>query len=244
MSDWSNPNAGDLSSAFDRSRSTASGETLEHIRHNFFMILSSSESDDSTMGGLVINTNGRKGGALQSKEKERRAFYDMILISILDRAQEQLAALDAQLAQRYELLSEKYGEDVIGGMAATYLNEAQLAGLQTEEQQLAALAALFLDENGAINPQYDHLEEAKYVRDWQKAEELRPVVAKYQGRDYLTQEEAREIEAASSRASLSENSSKIRASDNTGYETTVDAEIESNRSGTMDAKVNCGFSFS
>lgn len=225
MPEWSSPKSGELTTAFDLSRREASGETLEQIRHNYFITLRSNESDDSTMGGLAINTSGRKGEALQSKEKHR-AMYDVVFLSALDRAQEQLAALEAQMAQRFALLREKYGEDVIGGMAATYLDEAQLAGLNTEEQRLTALAAHFLDENGNIKSQYAHLDEAKYVRDWQKAEELRPVVAKYEGRDSLTQEEAREIEAASSKASLSENTHKIALSGNGAYQQTVDSAID------------------
>ena len=237
------PIAGDLTRAFDRSRQMQGVELLEHIRHNYTMTLRGTDSDDISMGGLVINPAGRQFTALHSKDKRDRFLYDMILMSVLDRAEAQLAELEEQMALRFEILREKYGEDVIGGMAATYLGEEQLAGLDTDEQLLAALSALFLDENGTIKPQYAHLDEAKYVTDWQKAEELRPIVAKYQGRDYLTQEEAREIQAASDRASLSENTNNMGLSDNGAYKATVNKKLDDDLAGHEGQKLDSNLTF-
>ena len=242
MTDHS-PKSGNLTSAFARSSQTQSGESLEYVRHNFTMILRGIESDELSMGGLTINPSGRQHTALHSSKRNDRIVYDMVMMSILDRAEAQLATLERQLAQRHELLRQKYGNDVIGGMASTYLNEGQLTGLTTEEEKLEALAEHVLDANGNIKSKFAHLEEAKYVRDWKNAQELRPVVEKYRGRDYLTQDEVREVQAASSKASLSENSSSIMGSDNSAYKATVNEALDEDLAEQESQKLNSHLTF-
>ncbi len=234
-------NAGDLSALFHRESLCPIGETLEHIRHNYFTALKMSGSDDASMGGLVISHSGRPDGAIESKDN--RDFYDMILMSTLDKIRHELAELETQMAQRFEALRGKYGDDVIGSMAATFLSEEDLSTLDTEDKILQALAEKFLDENGNVKRQYAHLEEALYVRDWHKAEALKLDIAQYEGRNTLSSvEHAKEKDAAET-ASLSDNASKIKNSTNEEFKETVDNAIDQDAQSNskIDRSTNYGF---
>lgn len=81
------------------------------------------------------------------------------------------------MAKNYEILRRKYGDDVIGGMAATFLTEEELIGLHTDEDKMHALSAKMLDSDGEIKSQYDGLIESAYVRDWAELNELSPLAA-------------------------------------------------------------------
>ncbi len=225
--------AGDLSTLFDRESLCPVGETLEQIRHNYFTTLNMNGSDDASMGGLNIDRSGRRDGAIQSKDKKDRDFYDMILTSTLEKMRSELADLETQMEKRFEALRGKYGDDVIGGMAATFLSEAEQSGLDTEEQKMQALAEKFLDENGNVKEEYAHLEEALYVRDWNKAEELKVDIAQYEGRNTLSATEYAKEKDAAETASLSDNASKIRHSTNKQLQETVESVVDENRTESM-----------
>ena len=103
------------------------------------------------------------------------------------------------LAQRYETLQHRYGDDVVGGM-------------ETEEEKMQALADNFLNEDGTIKDEYKNTEEAKYLKDWQETQKLRPIVQKYEGRNDLTAEEQREAYDTASTTSLADNKNKLAIS--------------------------------
>lgn len=195
------------------------------------------------MGGLNINPSGRRDETVQSKEKEGRDMYDMILMTTLDKIHGELAELEAQIEQRFEALRGTHGDDVIGGMAATFLSEDDLSGLDTEEQILRALADKFLDENGDVKKEYEHLEEALYVRDWNKAEELKLDIAEYEGRNTLSSTEHAIEKDAAETASLSDNKSKIQHSTNEQQlQETVEQVLEG-RTDHMESKTVNSFDF-
>lgn len=225
--------AGDLSALFHRKSLGPVGETLEQIRHNYFTTLKMNDSDDASMGGLNINRSGRRDGAIQSKDKEDRDIYNMILMSTLDKIRSELAELEAQMKQRFEALRGTYGDDVIGGMTATFLSEEDLSGLDTEDQIMQALVDKFLDENGDVKRQYEHLEEALYVRDWNKAEELKLDIAQYERCDTLSTKEHTKEKDAAETASLSDNKSKIQHSSNEQLQETVESVVDENRTESM-----------
>ena len=165
------------------------------------------------------------------KDKDRKNDDMAILLSLLDDLRDRLAELERSMAQRYETLRGKYGQDVIAGMAATFLDEETANGLKTDEARMRALANVFLDKNGDIKDKYKDLEEAKYVRDWHEAETLRPVIAKYEGRNHLTAEEGLEVYSAAQSASMSNNDNTIVLSQNEALERAVDDAREEARAG-------------
>lgn len=166
--------------------------------------------------------------AQEEKKKAEKAFDQLLFDQMMEDMQRRLAELDELLAQRHKELQGKYGQDVIGGMAETYLTEEELRGLKTDKDKMRALADKFLDKDGQIKDKYKHLEEAQYVRDWVEAEELRPVVEKYNGRDYLTAAERKEVLEVAQGAKLSENISSMAASTNESYQTEVDSTLDAN----------------
>lgn len=164
--------------------------------------------------------------AQEEKKKSQKFYDDMVFSQLLADMRERLAELDELLAERREKLQAKYGQDFVGGMAATYLSEDELKGLKTDKDKIRALADKFLDKNGEVKDKYRHLEEAKYVRDWTEAEKIRPTVEKYNGRDYLTQPERKEVLETAKGAKLSENISSMAASMNDAYQTTIDSKLD------------------
>ncbi|MGR9117288.1 MAG: hypothetical protein ACU85E_16140 [Gammaproteobacteria bacterium] len=164
----------------------------------------------------------------QAEQKRRAGHVDdqIFFIALLNDLQERLAQIEERMAQRLEFLSGRYGSDVVGGMADTFLSDAERAGLETDEEKLAALAKKFLDRDGNIKEKYKHLEEAQYVRDWNEARKLRPIVEKYKNRDHLTPEEQQEVREAAGQASLADNKNLALQSQNSQLQQTVDDAID------------------
>lgn len=102
----------------------------------------------------------------KARDEERQDF----MVIVVDAVTRRMNELRERMAANYEILREKYGDDVIGGMAATYLTEEELEGLETDDDKLRALSAKFLNEDGEVIPQYEGLTESKYVRDWTELE--------------------------------------------------------------------------
>ncbi len=153
-----------------------------------------------------------------------------MFMMLLDDMRQRLADLDASLAHRYETLRGKYGDNVIDGMVDTFLSDDEKTGLQTDEDKMAALADKFLNPDGTIKDEYKDLEEAKYVRDWQEAQKLRPIVAKYDGRNDLSAAERHEVIAVAEQTSLAANKNMIALSENAEFKETVDEALDVERS--------------
>jgi hypothetical protein len=105
--------ASDLTKTFDVSRQTPSGQSLEQLRQNYFIEASMSGSDAASIGGLQINTNGRKDSATLAEKKAQQATNDFLLLVELQR---QLSAIEDNMIA-------KYGEDFAEQFAAEYLDE-------------------------------------------------------------------------------------------------------------------------
>ncbi|MES2662106.1 MAG: hypothetical protein V4629_02265 [Pseudomonadota bacterium] len=165
----------------------------------------------------------------EKKRKAEQTDSQLIAMSLLNDMRERLEALEANMAQSFEKLREKYGDDVIGGMSDTYLTEEERAGLKTDDEKLKALSDKFLNKNGEIKGEYAHLSEAQYVRDWTEAQKIKPIVEKYNGRDYLTIEEGVEVTDAATDAGLADNKNKITISINNEYQATIDKTLDENR---------------
>lgn len=123
----------------------------------------------------------------KAKEHADRAVFMMLL----DTIRERVAELEDQLQRQYDELAQKYGTNVVDGLAMTFLSDIDVSGLSG--QKLQALADRLLDGDGRIREEYSHLTEAHYVQSWQQLQTLRPVLAKYEGRNDLTVDEQREV---------------------------------------------------
>ena len=180
----------------------------------------------------------------EKRKREREAAVNQLVMNdILNDMRNRLAELDAALEERHERLQDKYGEHVIGALAETYLSEQELSASKTDKDRMHALADKFLDENGKVKDQYKGLDEAFYIQDWNEAEALRPIVEKYNDRDYLTDAEAKEVLEAAAKADLTENTNKIVSSMNNEYQDSVDQAVDNNRLGNSDFKSSQGFNF-
>ncbi len=168
--------------------------------------------------GAAANPDKDSAANIKSKrEKQTSEIWD-----IIEAMCHELAALQDRMAHNYKRLEEKYGEDVVGDMAAAYLDEDTNNKLQSDEERLSALAQLFLDENGNIKDKYKHLDEAQYVRDWQRTQVLKPIVEKHQGRDTLTPKEQTEVLEVAQRTDLADKKGLVVSSDNDQFKTVID----------------------
>ncbi|MEM0909409.1 MAG: hypothetical protein AAGJ37_00450 [Pseudomonadota bacterium] len=142
--------------------------------------------------------------ANSQEAKARKARDIQAFISLLDEMRIQLNDLLAQMETLNQSLQEKYGQDnVIDGMAQAFLPAEVLAGLETDEDKLNALANEFLNPDGTIKEKYKHLDEAKYVQAWQQAQQLKATLDKYEHKDNLTLEDKQEICNAAEAANVS-----------------------------------------
>ena len=227
----------ELKNTFDQSRKLPSGETLDQLRQNYFIEAQMRGSDEQSIGGLNVNTNGRQNSAL-IEEKKRNKTSDAMFYALLNDMRERLADLEASMAQRYGALQQRYGDDVVGGMVDTYLSDEEKAGLETDSDKMHALAKKFLNEDGVIKDKYKNIEEAKYLRDWQEAQQLSPIVQKYEGRNDLTAEEQREVYDTANITSLAGNKNMIALSENEEFKATVDQAIDHDRGELNELKTN------
>lgn len=102
-----------LAPDFDNASKITVGESLDQIRHNFYVSASMSESDENSIGGININQSGRINSSAASKSKEKRATDSAMLAAILNST---LADLEASMVN-------KYGEDFAENLAAELLDE-------------------------------------------------------------------------------------------------------------------------
>lgn len=233
-----------LSNDFFQSAQEVTGKALERLRQDYFIEAQMRGIDDASIGGLRINTAGRQNSADHEEQKHKQAADDLMFLTLLDDMRQRLDELEASMARRYKALEQKYGEDVIGGMADTFLNDEERAGLKTDQEKMEALSKKFLNPDGSVKDEYKHLEEAKYVRDWQEAQKLKPIVQKYEGREHLTENEKLEVREAAQTASLADNTNKIALSSNDEYKSTIDQGVNEIRqtNAQKDMTTNYGFS--
>lgn len=233
--------SGDLLQIFDSKRQESTGETLEQIRQNYFIAAKMNDDASGSMGGLNINVGDLSNASSLENEKKKKADNDLVMMVILEA---QLADLERSMAQHFENLREKYGDDVIGGMASTFLSEEENAGLDTDEEKLAALARKFLDEDGNIREEYRGLEEAEYIRDWYQAQDIKLAMERYNGKIELTQEEKNEIIAKADIDTVTENYNKLGFSENAELKTNVSEALNNDMSDQVETKATTGFQFS
>ena len=233
----------ELKTTFDESRKLPSGETLEQLRQNYYIQAQMRGSDEQSIGGLNVNTSGRQNSAFSKEKKRNEKANDAMFYALLNDMRERLADLEASMAQRYKTLQLTYGDDVVGGMVDTYLSDEEKAGLETDSDKMHALADKFLNEDGAIKDEYKNTEEAKYLRDWQEEQKLRPIVQKYEGRNDLTNDEKREIHSTAQSVGLAGQDNMYLESNNAGVKDEVEQVMNEGRTEKEVLTQSTAFSF-
>ena len=112
-----------------------------------------------------------EGKRQKDKERDERAFDELVFLTEIQR---QIAEIEELMARNYEILRGKYGDDVIGGMATTWLSRERAAKLKTDDERLQALSKVFLNDDDSIKPPYKDVVDAHYVQDWSVLGKLRP----------------------------------------------------------------------
>ncbi|WP_133471321.1 hypothetical protein [Paraglaciecola marina] len=139
--------ASDLTKQFDVSRQTPSGQSIEELRQNYFIEASMKGDDSASIGGLQVNTNGRKDAAALALRRQQQATNDILLLSELSR---QLDAISDSMRQ-------KYGQHFADDFAAQFLDEEtckKLAQIKDPKEREKATAKAINDgiKDGSIDP--------------------------------------------------------------------------------------------
>lgn len=161
--------ANNLKDIFDISSETPSGHTLDELRQHYFIEAISRGDDSASIGGLQVNTNGRKDAAALALRKQRQATNDMLLIDAMMR----------DFAAMTNKMIDKYGEDFAEQFAADLLEPdvfAELMKIEDPEARQQAIAQAILDgiANGTIDPKdaYANPDFADWLKKYDEISEV------------------------------------------------------------------------
>lgn len=135
---------------------------LDELKQHFYAGAQMSGSDDTSIGGLNINTSGRNSEAAMLAKKRKESADDFILLAMLDQ-------IDAQVAASEAYFNSEYGSQYVDTMAGLYLTEGQQAGLNSRDEKLQALFDEYLTPDGKTRDKY---KDTKAGRDVQKLYEM------------------------------------------------------------------------
>lgn len=160
MRDETSSNIGDLTKVFDDKRQMPTGETLDQIRQNYFIAAQMNGSDDKSVGGLNINTSGRRDNI--TLEREKKKLGDQILMAM---ASDSLARLE-------ESLIAKYGEDFAENWAAELLDKdvyGRLMQIKDQDERRSEIARAIQNgvKDGTIST--GDLDKTPDIQDWVNA---------------------------------------------------------------------------
>lgn len=223
---------GPITPAFDHARDRAAYERVQQeafdLRQDEIKLGEGQLSDEQVSRRVDL---ARIPQAMQTEQqrKNKQGSDHLIFMALLDDMRRHLAELEASMAERYEVLQQIYGDNVIDGMVDTFLTDAEKAGLETDEDKMRALADKFLNPDGTIKDEYKHLEEAKYVRDWQEAQKLRAVVAKYDDTSEPSTEDLREVHDVARSAGIAAQDNMYLQIGNVKVRDTVEQAMDEDR---------------
>lgn len=118
-------------------------------------------------------------GRPRNKNDKNKNTDRLVFRAMLKQLDKQVAAVQQKMNELYEKLQSIYGDDVIGGVAATHLSPDVLDRLKTEEDKMKALVELMLNPDGTIKDKYKDLFDAQYVHAWQQLQELKMTEPKH-----------------------------------------------------------------
>jgi hypothetical protein len=189
----------DFEDASDKAFYEKNRKELELVKQEESLIISGSM--DEAHATRMINNSRVEAKSTNSKmgNSQKR---DYLFYAMLDDMDERIAELQQQMSELYDDLKVKYGD--IGGMAATFLPPDILATLDGEDDELRALADLFLNDDGSLKDEYKDCPEAQYVQLWNEAEQLLDKRAEIKHANSEDQKAALNAEAESSRTEILE----------------------------------------
>lgn len=166
------------------------GETLEDIRHNYSLKAPSNESDDNTIGGLLIKNHGWRESSVQAKQKSNNSISDMLMIS----------AISNDLYAFENLMEKKYGEDFDLHLAAEFLDDEtyeKLASIKDIDERREAVSQAIEEgiNNGTIDPEEVKAFNPDFqnwieVRSNERAQTLEKALKHEQNQDLKSQQES------------------------------------------------------
>jgi len=118
-------------------------------------------------GANLLNDISDKQKQKLKKGKKTNDAFALLLQQIDD--------LTDRINDNLDSLKDKYGSDVIGGMADTYLTEEEQQGLITNDQKMKVLVEKMADADGKIKPDFENIDprEIEVIEDWHKREGLK-----------------------------------------------------------------------
>ena len=124
----------------------AVGQSLETLRHDYYVMAQMLEDGRNTIGGLTINQSGRLDYIEQKRIKEKEFSRDRMYLLLLN-----------DIKKLESVLEQKYGEDFAENLAAQYLDEETYTNImaiedQDERRRQIALALQQGIEDGTIDP--------------------------------------------------------------------------------------------
>jgi len=136
------------------------GDSLETIRHDFYVMTKMAEAGDNTIAGIMINQSGRTEFSALGETKDEKRERDMRFLLLLNDIQQMELQLEA-----------KYGENFAEQLAAEHLNEDtynRLMEIEDKDERRRAIALALKEgiENGTIDP---NAIDDPQLKDWIEA---------------------------------------------------------------------------
>jgi hypothetical protein len=149
-----------LSTIFDSAMAQV-GESLETIRHNFYVMTKMLEAGDNTIAGIMINSSGRTEFSELGETKDEKRERDMRFLLLLNDIQQMELQLEA-----------KYGENFAEQLAAEHLDEDtynRIMEIEDQDERRREIAKALKEgiDNGTIDPAA--LDNDPQIREWIEA---------------------------------------------------------------------------
>ena len=178
----------------------------------------------------IVNIPRSILAAQAEKKRHSKDTQDqLIFMNLLDDLRDRLTDLQQRMDEQLDKLRSKYGDDVVSGMSDTFLTEEESAGLMTDEDKLKALADKFLDESGNIKNEYQDVEEAQYIRDWNESQIIKQTLGKYDDKPYLNDHDTQEVSNVARSLGLTRQEDMYLQSNNSALKETVEKVMDENR---------------
>ena len=215
---------------FDIARDVVAHEKFKlealNLRQDEIRIETGQMSAENSSRILRVN----RDGAHSQHAKDKQSNKDTAFTLLLEQMRQQLDILTQRMDALYGDLENKYGADnVIDGMAQTFLPPEVLSDLKTDEDKLRALADEMLNPDRSIKDKYKHLQEAQYIQAWREEQILRAMMDKYENKGELTLEDKQEIYHAAEASSLAAKAGNIMTAANQEIKTVIDTQVVDDR---------------
>lgn len=172
-------------------------------------------------------------------EADQQSADTTLFVQVIHQIDQRIAELEGDMARRYKQLQDKYGENALDGIVASFLNEEEQAGLQTDDDKNLALANKFLDQDGDIKPEYQNLLDAQYIRDWYEHRQLNGLSVKLHNGETLDADD----HATLQKAGVSSKQAMYLNSEQSNAKQILNEKIDDDRAIQAASKTDTNFNF-